>query len=90
MYFWLLETFMIFILPFVLILFYASKNLPQEFVMAAVLKNPEVLQCIDLEDISFVETLLCLALSKVHHFPAASVGGLGRNRMEGPIYTLEN
>ena len=54
---------MIFVLPFVLILFYASKNLPQEFVMAAVLKNPEVLQCIDLEDMSFVETLLCLALS---------------------------
>ena len=32
--------------------------------MAAVLKNPEVLQCIDLEDISFVETLLCLAPEK--------------------------
>lgn len=37
--------------------------------MAAVLKNPEVLQCIDLEDTSFVETLLCLALSKVHLNP---------------------
>jgi hypothetical protein len=30
----------------------------QEFVMAAVLKNPEVLQCIELQDVDFVETLL--------------------------------
>ena len=26
--------------------------------MAAVLKNPEVLQCIEVEDVDFVETLL--------------------------------
>ena len=26
--------------------------------MAAVLKNPEVLQCIELQDVDFVETLL--------------------------------
>ena len=30
----------------------------EEFVMAAVLKNPEVLQCIELQDVHFVETLL--------------------------------
>lgn len=34
--------------------------------MAAVLKNPEVLHCIDVQDSAFVETLLRLGVQRLH------------------------